>query len=118
MGGSFIHQDFTKEVKRLYKIVNMKQGNNQGSFQIEFVAWKLLNLSEITVIKNFFNQIQPEVEEFHHWLNKVHEDTNTIMHKSNETRMQGTMNKNAASIYRICWRSDHPKLKSTISSKG
>ena len=83
MRGSFIHQDFTKEVKRLYKIVNMKQGNNQGSFQIEFFAWKLLNLSEITVIKNFFNQIQPEVEMFHHWLNKVHEDINTIMHKSN-----------------------------------
>ena len=33
-------------------------------------------------------------------------------------RMQGTVNENAASICRICQRSDQLKIKKTISSKG
>ena len=33
-------------------------------------------------------------------------------------RMQGTVNENAASIRRICQRSNQPKMKSTIRQQG
>ena len=41
-----------------------------------------------------------------------------IGHPRTNIRMQGTVNENAASIRRICQRSNKPKMKSTIRKQG
>ena len=44
--------------------------------------------------------------------------TRTSRQKYKTIRMQGTVNENAASIRRICQRSNQPKIQSTIRRQG